>query len=208
MSHFYDLRESIRREDGFVSENEKSLRLFIALTADGVQKSLQEVYLYLNKYPDVLKTVSPRNYHITLKFLGETSLEKYKSLHEDFAHLIFDIGPIEFRLLGLGGFPDTKRARVIWCGLVADQAKVQMIYEKVEAMSEIHGFKKEDREFAPHFTLARTRRDKKLPDEIVQYLAKNKNTVYGESHFKSIVLFKSELGRKGPAYTPLGEISL
>jgi 2'-5' RNA ligase len=184
------------------------LRLFFALTADGVQEPLAEVFSYLSKFPRVLKTIGPQNYHITLKFLGETGFDTYKKLRDDFAGLALDIGPIGFKLRGLGGFPDEKRARVIWCGLIADPTRMRTIYRSIENLSENHGFKKEDRAFTPHFTLARTRREKKLPSEIVRYLSENNNTLYGESHFMSIVLFKSELGTQGAKYTALEEVRL
>ncbi len=189
-------------------ETVHSLRLFFALTADGVEKPLAEVYSYLNQYHRVLKTVAPQNYHITLKFLGKTGLDIYAKLREDFAGLALRTGPIGFRLQGLGGFPDATRARVVWCGLIADPAPIQTIFESIEKMSEKHGFKKEDREFTPHFTLARVRRDKKLPHELVRYLSENNNTFYGESRFRSVALFKSELGTEGAKYTALEEIRL
>ena len=191
-----------------MSEDGRPLRLFFALTADGVQEPLAEVFSYLNKYPRVLKAVAPQNYHITLKFLGETSLDTYEKLRDDFTRLSLNIGPIGFKLQGLGGFPGEARTRIIWCGLITDPAGMRTIYESIENVSEKHGFKKEDKEFTPHFTLARTRRDRKLPNEIIRYLSENKNKLYGESHFRSIVLFKSELETQGAKYTALEEIRL
>jgi RNA 2',3'-cyclic 3'-phosphodiesterase len=191
-----------------MSEGGRPLRLFFALIADKVQEPLAEVYSYLNKFPHALKTVAPQNYHITLKFLGETGIDTYKKLRDDFARLTLKAGPIGFKLQGLGGFPDEKRARVIWCGLITDLTGVRTIYERIENVSEKHGFKKEGREFTPHYTLARTRRDRKLPNEIIRFLSENKHTFYGESHFRSIVLFKSELGTQGSRYTALEEVPL
>jgi len=184
-------------------EDRRSQRLFFALVADGVREPLEGVYEYLNNYPNLLKTVSPDNYHVTIKFLGETDRGTYTQLHDDFDRLSLDVGPVQFELRGLGGFPDEKRARVIWCGLIADTLVLRMIHECIESLSEKHGFKKENRAFTPHFTLARTRSDRKIPAEMAQYLAENKDSHYGEGVFNRVILYRSELGKPGPIYREL-----
>lgn len=199
------------RGDGEVnmnSVNRRSQRLFFALVADGVQEPLQGVYAHLIKYPHLLKTVSPDNYHVTLKFLGETNSDTYTKLYDDFTRLSPGVRPVRFQLQGLGGFPDVKRARVIWCGLIADTADLRAIHECIESTSEKHGFKKENRAFTPHFTLARTRTDRKIPAEMAQYLADNRNTLYGEAVFDKIVLYRSEPGKNGPLYKELAVMRL
>ena len=97
---------------------------------------------------------------------------------------------------------------MLWCGLDLDVEALARARGSIEELSAGYGFKKEARPFAPHLTLARVRGDAKLPEELSRYFIENSATVYGESRFDRIVLFKSELRREGPVYTALEEIRL
>jgi len=184
------------------------LRLFFALPCDFVQDFLLPVYGRLNAVSRALKTVAPENYHITLKFLGETKQEIFQLLRQDFQRLDIDCAPVPYTLRGLGAFPDIRRARVLWCGLDLDISSISMVQDAIEGLCAKYGYKKENRAFQPHLTLARTRRDMKIPASIVEYVAANRNTFFGESIFKRIVLFKSDLRRDGPEYTSVEERQL
>ena len=181
------------------------IRLFFALPAEGAQDFLRHAHGELNAFPRVLKTVAPKNYHITLKFLGETGPDVFRSLRQDFQLLNFDYASVPYVMRGLGAFPDVRRARVLWCGLDLDGGRIRLIQNAIEELCAPYGFKKENRAFQPHLTLARTRRDMKIPASLTEYIAANRDTVFGESTFKRIVLFKSDLRRDGPVYTPVEE---
>lgn len=181
------------------------LRLFFALPCYGVQDFLRPVHGRLNAFPRVLKTVTPENYHITLKFLGETKQEVFQLLRQDFQRLDINYTSLPYTLRGLGAFPDVRRARVFWCGLDVDGSIIRQIQDAIEGLCERYGFKKENRAFQPHLTLARTRRDMKIPASITEYIDANRETIFGESMFTRIVLFKSDLRREGPIYTPVAE---
>ncbi len=181
------------------------LRLFFALPADGVQEPLKDVYRNMKKFDLQLKTVSPDNLHITLKFLGNTRYDIYEKLRDDFIKISFDVPPLIFKLNGLGGFPNVRRVRVIWCGLMGDVTGVDSIHRGIEDLAEKHGFKKETRGFTPHITLARVRNDQRSPAELMQYLEANRDTLYGEVQFSRLVLFRSELRKGGPVYTAMAE---
>lgn len=184
------------------------IRLFFALPCNDVQDVLRPVYGILSAYPRVLKTVPPENYHITLKFLGETKQETFRSLRHDFRRLGIDYASVPYTLRGLGAFPDVRRARVLWCGLDVDGSRISLIQNAIEALCAPYGFKKENRAFQPHLTLARAKRDMKVPASITEYINANRDAVFGESTFKRIVLFKSDLRREGPVYTPVEERQL
>ena len=180
-------------------------RLFFALPCDFIQDFLRPVYGRLNSFPRALKTVAPENYHITLKFLGETKQEIFQLLRQDFQRLDIDAATVPYTLRGLGAFLDARRARVLWCGLDVDGGSICLIQNAIEELSEKHGFKKENRAFQPHLTLARTRKDMKIPPSLAEYVTANRDTIFGESMFKRIVLYKSDLRRDGPVYTAMEE---
>ena len=181
------------------------LRLFFALPCDLSHEFLRPVYGQLTAFPRALKAVAPENYHITLKFLGETKEEVFRLLRRDFQRLEIDYASVPYTLRGLGAFPDVRRARVLWCGLDLDISSINLFQNRIEELCAAYGFKKESRAFQPHLTLARTRRDMKIPASIAEFVTANRDTVFGRSIFNRIVLFKSDLRRDGPEYTPVEE---
>ncbi|OHD66046.1 MAG: 2'-5' RNA ligase [Spirochaetes bacterium RBG_13_51_14] len=180
-------------------------RLFIALPAAGIENCIRPVHEYLAAFPQALKSVSPDNYHITLKFFGETAPDTLDLLMHDFEKLAVDASPLPFTLRGLGAFPNIRRANVLWCNLDIDLDVLRKIQEIIESMSEKHGFEREKRAIKPHLTLARLRRGVIMPMKIAEYIAANGDTRYGESRFDRIVLYRSILRRDGPVYTALAE---
>lgn len=187
----------------------KSLRLFFALPLGEAGGFLRVVREDLACFPRILRAVAPENYHLTLKFLGDTADETRRSLVDGFHSL--DLGslpPLPFILEGLGAFPGSASPRVIWCGLTLDAAALEKIRSPIEALCYSHGFADETRPFRPHLTLARLRRNAKPPGELAAYLSSRKDTRYGESVFDRIVLFRSDLDRQGPRYSVLAERAL
>ncbi|MFC1669824.1 RNA 2',3'-cyclic phosphodiesterase [Spirochaetota bacterium] len=178
-------------------------RLFVGLPVSiEVKKALQNTSDYLKQFDSILKIVPPKNYHITLKFLGKTDGDVYKKIHEDFSELDFGIPPINISIKGLGAFPRVNNATVIWSGLRTDES-MNTLFNSVENFFTKHGYKKENRKFNPHLTLARVRNKKKIPRELVDHIIKNSETDYIDSAFQEIVLFESELTSGGPKYIRL-----
>ncbi len=188
-----------------MTNKEHMTRCFFALPAHGVQEALGPVYGDLNRFSRALKTVEPENYHITLKFLGVTGESALARLRDDFRALDPGVRAIPFTLHGLGAFPDVRRARVVWCGLDLDRAVVERVRLLIENLADKHGFRKEARPFQPHLTLARVKKEMRLPPECAEFVTARKDTVFGKSAFDRIVLFKSELRKEGPLYTVLEE---
>jgi len=173
----------------------------------GADAMLRQVHERLAAFPRQLKTVAPGHHHITLQFLGETDADTAGRLREDFRALA-GIAAQPCVLKGLGAFPGIRRPRVIWCGLDADIEALRRAQRAVEDITSRHGFPREIRPFSPHLTLARVRGEGKAPVELGRYLADNAATVYGETRFDRIVLFKSDLKKEGPIYTALEEVPL
>jgi len=188
--------------------NDGPVRLFIALTAEGLETFLRPAHELLAKFPRAVRPVSPANYHITLKFLGETPGDTFRALHQEFRELRPEIPAQPFTLRGLGAFPGMRRPQVLWCGLDCNRDAIERVQAMTEDLAARHGFIREERKFVPHLTLARVRRNAVLPRELADYFTAHRDAVFGDSRFDRIVLFKSDLGREGPVYTALEEIIL
>lgn len=172
-------------------------RMFFALPvpADGFAPTGSE----LEKYGSCLKIVPPENFHITLKFLGETDLALYENLLT-----AMDSTPLprktECRFRGIGCFPGIADPKIIWAGTVYSGNSMDEIFRFVEMSCISAGFPPEKRKFVPHLTLARVKREAKIPGALKDFIKKNRETVYSDYIFDSVVLYESILKKNGPEY--------
>lgn len=189
--------------------SEKTSRLFIALPIDEsrVAESLGDIYRDLGRYGSILKTVSPANLHITMKFLGDVGEDKSSEMIGSFSSLGGD-SRIEYTVKGLGCFPGLSAPSVIWTGIQCDMKKMSDLFLKVEEFCSSFGFEKETRRFTPHLTMARVKRGRDAPAGLKDFIKSNKDKVYCDAVFDRLVLFESRLDSKGPEYTAKAEVKL
>jgi 2'-5' RNA ligase len=169
------------------------LRAFIAVAAS------RDIRDYLTKLQELLisDTVDlkfPKEFHITLKFLGEIN---------DSVHVIERLNKISFsafelELSNIGFFPSERKINVIWAGVKENSALIEL-YNKIN--NSIAG--KNDFDFKPHFTLARVKDISELPKYLEQI---NKIKVIPMiSKVDRFILYKSTLTPSGPVYEVLRE---
>jgi len=184
-------------------------RLFIALPiAKNDSKLLKPELDHLSKFSDVLKIISPDNYHVTLKFIGEIKKDDAVKLIDEFSRIHFTEPPIQFKLKGLGYFKGKEGPRVIWAGLKTDLDSINHLINDVNRMSPLAEFADDKSILKPHLTLARIKKNTMCPAELISYIDKNKNIEYFKSQFNRIVLYNSELKRNGPVYTEIKSVNL
>ncbi len=139
----------------------------------------------------------PDGIHLTLKFLGEISDDQAGRISETLAAL----GPFEkftVEVKGFGFFPDARRPRVFWAGVVAPPALGQLA-EQVEGCAEKLGFTRENHPFAPHLTLARFKVPKPQP-ALQSILEREGEKVLGRFEVSEFFLFESRLSPQGAKY--------
>lgn len=182
-------------------------RLFIALPVNNiVNDKINELHNYLNNNNE-LNVVSPENYHITMKFLGECNEKITHKIADNFNNSIFDFKKIiSYAIFGLGVFPDLKNPNVIWAGIKTDESAMNKLNQNIEAFSSNLGFKKDNNKFTPHLTVARLRKGNKLNEKIRQFIVENKELFFFESVFNKLVLYSSNLTKEGPIYTELKSV--
>lgn len=140
--------------------------------------------------------VRPEGVHLTLKFLGEISEEQ---LHQavDRLNTIPPFTKFEVEVTGFGFFPNIKRPRVLWAGLVAPPILAELA-AKVDAVVSEVGFAPEKRTFQPHLTLARFRNPLPLPD-FGSVLGLPSEDSMGRFEVSEFYLFESKLRSGVPA---------
>lgn len=129
------------------------MRLFTAIDLpDDVLRRLDRLLSMLR--PEALIKWSPLdNLHVTLKFIGEWPSVRLPEIEEALSQLV-PRDPFEVEVRELGWFPNEHSPRVLWAGVHAGSRLEELARETEELLAPI-GVPREDREFAPHLTLAR-----------------------------------------------------
>lgn len=99
------------------------------------------------------RSVPPRNWHVTLRFVGTVEDITYDRWLWSLAQI--EHPPIRIRLTQLGAFPRASKAAVLWLGLESNG--LDELAAAVEEATIAAGLAPEERPFQAHLTLARIR---------------------------------------------------
>jgi 2'-5' RNA ligase len=169
-------------------------RMFLAVALDDESRHAVAAHLSTELGGRLLpgRVIPADNWHITLRFLGETSPERADLIvrHLD-AHLMVDA--FRVRIGGLGGFPRERKASVLWMGVDGDTAPLAELAAECERAAVRAGFDAEGRPFHPHLTLSRIR-----PPADVRRLIDEVEPAGVKLDVAAVTLYRSVLGR-GPA---------
>jgi 2'-5' RNA ligase len=183
------------------------IRAFIAVDiSPEIQARLEKVITNIkSNLPDgAVRWVTAANLHLTLKFLGDVSVNNLSMLQE---MLLAEVGhhhQFEISVGGLGAFPSARRARVIWVGVEAP-LELAAVQNGIENEMSRLGYAREERPFSPHLTLGRVSRNA-TPSElhlIGDELHKTKIGFLGAVHIHAVHLYQSDLHPEGSIYTRL-----
>jgi 2'-5' RNA ligase len=95
--------------------------------------------------------------HVTLKFLGEVDDPQFAAVCEAVTAASRQVEPFTLRIQGLGGFPNPRSPRVLWCGVEDPASGCRRWVELADPLFAKLGFQPETRAFTPHITLGRSR---------------------------------------------------
>jgi len=176
------------------------MRLFIAFDIS------KEAEAELKKAQDTIRKTDPnvgfvKNFHLTLKFLGEADEKAAAMIRQSLAKIRFPKFTAELK--GTGVFPSEKQIKVIWAGL---EPKDTIIELQQEIEERLEGLFPRDERFHPHLTLARVKfvkDNKALLDNLKKM--KLENVKFAVDSFK---LIKSTLTPEGPVYQELFSVEL
>jgi 2'-5' RNA ligase len=187
-----------------VSEAEDTVRAFIAVELPiEVKDRLSRIEAELSGGKEKLAGVSflnPETMHLTLKFLGDTPIERTQPLLEALSVIGKETRPFSLSLKQV----EVINRRVIWVSL-SDSEELLKLAKLIDNAATKLGFKSEKRRFKAHLTLGRIRK----PDSY-QGLAANleRLEVAPALRFKAteMALFKSTLTRSGAEHKALKRI--
>lgn len=176
------------------------LRLFAALPVTGAAaQRLTLLQAGLEGRP-----VDPGSFHVTLAFFGEVTEPVAEELH---AALTAVEGPrFAFWLDGAGAFGGRKPTAIY--AAVRPEPALERLQAKVAQAARRAGLALEARKFTPHVTLARYAAGALSPEAAARALAARGAFLAGPVAAEAFHLYRSDLGRGGPAYTALADYPL
>ena len=187
------------------------LRAFIAIDIPPeIKQAISSQTASLRKESGrVVRWVNVENIHLTLKFLGEISASSLELLTQAIQSECAQTAPFTVSAENLGCFPNLRRPRVLWIGLVVPPG-LNRLQRQVEASTARLGYAPEDKPFAPHLTIGRVR-EQAAPEEIQalrRLLEQTTIASLGTFTVKEVHLYKSDLKPDGPIYTRLASARL
>ena len=193
------------------------MRIFIALDIDDAIRARIAVFLDgVRGFAPEARWVRPESLHVTLKFIGNKSIEEV----EEIKHALIRIpaAAIEISFRGYGFFPTPKAPRVFWIGVEAGP-QLAALAKLVDEATAVLGVPREEHAFSPHLTLARRGgsgspgwRKGDAPNQSFQRLQEKLAALpapeFGTMSAREFFLFESQLGPGGARYTKIARFGL
>ena len=181
------------------------IRVFLAVElSSNIQEKLFALQQQLKGILPPVNWVRPESIHLTLKFLGYVD----SSLVSQLLSVLEPIGekhpPFSVDVQGLGVFPQVKHPRIFWVGLTGNTQALQDLVFEIDVALESIGFPPEEKNYHPHLTLARIKRENaEVGSALIQARALESDQHLGALNVDRFALFQSDLDSSGARYTSL-----
>lgn len=186
-------------------------RLFIAMPLpQPVKAALVQVQARLRRSGAPVKWVAPELMHLTLHFLGATEPERVPQIVAALRQCCASCDAIRLRLTISGAFPNLRKPMVVWAGIGGDLPALGQLVAQLRQALTLLGLPLEERQFRPHLTLGRTRRDASPAalEQLGDVMRALPQLPPVEWVSNQVVLFRSELLSAGPVYTRIADCQL
>jgi 2'-5' RNA ligase len=186
-----------------------TMRCFIAFEVpEDLQEALGRVQAKLFGAGADVKWSKPETIHLTVKFLGDVTDRDIPAACDAMKAAAAEAEPMDLSIEGLGAFPAEGAPRVLWAGLSGDIEPLKRLVADLEkAVADDVGIRPEVRPFHPHLTLGRVRSERNA-ERLMEAVRAAGPAEIGSFSADELVLFMSELTRKGPIYTPMARARL
>ncbi len=188
---------------GIMKNTTQRVRCFVAVEIPcAIQDRLAQIQDILRKGIRQASWVNPRNFHLTLKFLGEVEQSQIDTVEAAIGQVATNHAPFTLQVGGIGAFPSLARPRVVWCGVKVGAAEMNELAREINLELDRCGCPRDERTSNPHLTIARIKGRMDLrpfADTFNRY-----EEIEGASiTVHEITLVRSQLHLKGAVYTPL-----
>jgi 2'-5' RNA ligase len=210
---FNPVKPSFKRENQSVFEfggnkYDRTVRLFIAIFLP--ESALSDVNAFSRQFSSPrLRWVPPASLHITLKFLGETQEAHLPKLETELTRASLSCPRFEIGVKGGGVFPNGRRPRIFWAGLSGETRRLCELARQTGSICSDFGVPSDEKEFAPHLTLARCRSDARcLPDDARSFMTAAAALEVPPFSVAAMHLVRSHLSGSGSRYETLRSFPL
>ena len=188
--------------------SDDKVRLFFGVrvsmeTLDSIRGAAGELRDALSESGTEVRWVQPASYHVTIKFLGWTRAAVVPAIRDAVTSELAGFSAFQFTCLGVGAFPSTSQARVLWAGIGPGADKLEALAQRVQTAMTPLGFAPEGREFHPHVTMGRCR----AGADLSQVLNPLSERVFSKTSATSLVLYESKMNPGGSEYRAEAEWS-
>jgi len=165
-----------------------------------------QLILKKNLVNSKISWISPANFHITLKFLGNTEEYYLNALSQALQQTAQDFSPLELELSAPGFFGPAGKPKVIWYGLNTNK-ELYSLQQAIEKNLIPLGFDLDEKAFHPHITLGRV---KNLTETnwFKSYMEDHSLPKAELFHAHEFHLFKSELYSRRAEYSVITSFRL
>ena len=180
------------------------IRAFLAFDIENqdVKKKLADMQRHVAQTGADLKLVEPENIHMTIRFLGDITLNMADKVYEEMKKTQFT--PFNVQINGVGVFPNLSYPRVVWAGITEGADPLRNVSTQLEPKLQNLGFTPDPKGFSPHLTIARVR-SARNKEQLAEFITKNTKYDFGTFKVQCLRLKRSELTTKGPIYSTLKE---
>jgi RNA 2',3'-cyclic 3'-phosphodiesterase len=187
----------------------QTIRTFIAVEMDAqIRRGAQRLVDKFRATGAGVSWGAPENMHLTLKFLGDVSVDDVTHVCQAVREAVSDVAPFSLQIRGAGAFPDLRRPRVFWLGAGDGQQAMATLAERIESALSDLGFAREGRPFQSHLTLGRVRRGGAEMAALARLVEQNAAVDLGQTPIDEVVVFSSELKPTGAVYAALDRVRL
>ena len=169
------------------------MRLFTALD---LPEALREQCAALRDPGDLdARWSSPRQYHVTLRFIGDVEAARFPQFRDALADL--SVPPVSCKPYGLDVLPSRRTPRVLMVGFQRTDSLL-ILYTAVSEALEALGVDPEDRTYRPHVTLARL--NDTAPDTVQAFLRAHDDRTFSDFTAGAFHLYESTLTPDGAVH--------
>ena len=144
---------------GFPEVPENTQRLFISIEIPrAVKRELTDLpKSFIPREYERVRWISEEAMHLTLKFLGDVTIGQIPDIKAALELAAESTGRFQMKIGRTGCFPSFRDPRICWVGFNGELRRLEQIQGRVEGRMVELGFEPDDRKFAAHVTIGRTR---------------------------------------------------
>jgi 2'-5' RNA ligase len=185
----------------------KMLRLFLALPVPPDARIRLETFqrqLQRRAPPGIIHWAQPRQFHITLNFLGAVSEEQLTMLEDAVFKICAAFPAIQISANLLGYFPKAEHPRVIWVGVTDEDGQLNRLHNLLQGAILPFISPTKEESFSSHITLGRiTGRSNAAMKEFLKVTNSLPADHFGDWQAPAVKIMRSDLSPTGAHHTLL-----